>query len=237
MTGLTLYRKALITTSEVLTELLKCTERLLKPWVPSLLRVCLPKARSPLIYVARRMMQCIGLLAQIAGEEIIGSLDEIMELLITTLQDPTASPITKDIVLVSIGQVCGNTANVVDPYVKYPELFTIFRRFLKGEAQLSTKRKVMQVMGILGAIDPYTRLVSCVLLAAVQSSNTPIENAGGGDARLKASQGTTAIDQNSWSAARCLLSIRGHPIPSRHIGRRLFGISSYRCHRGASRHL
>jgi FKBP12-rapamycin complex-associated protein len=105
------------------------------------------------------MMQCIGLLAQIAGEDIIPSLDEIMELFIATLRDPTASPVTKDVVLVSLGQVCGNTANVVDPYIKYPELFNIFRKFLKGESHPSTKRKVMQVMGILGAIDPYTRLV------------------------------------------------------------------------------
>lgn len=154
----------MITTAEVLTELLKCTERLLKPWVPSLLRVCLPKAKSPLVYVSRRMMQCIGLLAQIAGEDIIPSLEEIMELLIGTLQDPTASAVTKDVVLVSLGQVCGNTANVVDPYIKYPELFTIFRKFLKGECQPSTKRKVMQVMGILGAIDPYTRLVRSFLV-------------------------------------------------------------------------
>lgn len=87
------------------------------------------------------------------------SLEEIMSLFLVTLQDPTASIVTKEVVLVSLGQVCGNTSNVVDPYIKYPELFDIFKRFLKSESKESTKRKVLQVMGILGAIDPYTRLV------------------------------------------------------------------------------
>ncbi|KAG8800955.1 phosphatidylinositol kinase- protein kinase tor1, partial [Serendipita sp. 399] len=149
--------KAILTTSEVLTSLLKCTERLIKPYAPSLLRVCLPKAKSPLPYVSRRMIQCIGLLAEIAADDIIPSLDEIMDLLIDVLQDPTASAIKKDMALVSLGQVCSNTATVIDPYVKYPNIFPIFRRMLRSETSDRTKRKVLQVMGILGAIDPYIR--------------------------------------------------------------------------------
>lgn len=149
--------KAMLTAAEVLTSLLKCTDRLVKPYVPAILRVCLPKAKSSLSYVSRRMIQCIGLLAGIAGDDLISSLDEIMDLLVNTLQDPTASVIKKDIALVSLGQVCGNTANVVDPYVRYPQLMGIFRRFLRGDSSDKTKRKVLQVMGILGAVDPYLR--------------------------------------------------------------------------------
>lgn len=150
----------MLTTAEVLTQLLKSTERLIKPYAPSLLRVCLPKARDPTPYVSRRMIECIGLLAEIAGEDIIPALDEIMDLLISTLQDPIASPAKKDVALVSLGQVCGNTANVIDPYNKYPELWVIFRKFLKGESTAKTKRLVLKVMGILGAIDPYAIKVS-----------------------------------------------------------------------------
>ncbi|KAG8816995.1 phosphatidylinositol kinase- protein kinase tor1, partial [Serendipita sp. 400] len=149
--------KAILTTAEVLTSLLKCTERLIKPYAPSLLRVCLPKARSPLPYVSRRMVQCIGLLAEIAADDIIPSLEEIMDLLISILQDPTASANKKDMALVSLGQVCSNTSNVIDPYVKYPDILPIFRRMLRSESSDRTKRKVLQVMGILGAIDPYIR--------------------------------------------------------------------------------
>lgn len=106
------------------------------------------------------MIECIGLLAQISGEEIMSAADEIMELLLETLQDPQASAKKKDSALLTLGQVCTNTSMVVDPLVDHPELFAIFRRFLRAEGTSEgTKRRVLQVMGILGAIDPYTRKV------------------------------------------------------------------------------
>ena len=150
----------MLTTAEVLTELLKRTERLLKPYVPSLLKVCLPKARVMYPYVSRRMVQCIGLLATISGDDVAPFFEEIMEMFLNILQNPIAVLIKKEITLVSMGQVCANTSNVVDPYLRHPDLFRILKGFLKEEYSDKTKRKVLQVMGILGAIDPFTRRVS-----------------------------------------------------------------------------
>jgi len=149
----------MLTTAEVLTELLKHTERLLKPYVPSLLKVCLPKAAIPYPYVSRRMVECIGLLATISGDDIVPYFDEIMALCLRVLQSPTAALVKKELTLVTLGQVCANTSNVVDPYLKHPELFRILRGFLKDEYGNRTKRKVLQVMGILGAVDPFAKRV------------------------------------------------------------------------------
>jgi serine/threonine-protein kinase mTOR len=160
----------MLTTAEVLTELLKRTERLLKPYVPSLLKVCLPKAGIMYPYVSRRMIQCIGLLATISGDDVAPYFDEIMTLCLGVLQSPTAVLIKKEITLVTMGQVCANTSNVVDPYLKYPELFRILKGFLKEDYGDRTKRKVLQVMGILGALDPFTRRVRIVDFQTVLSS-------------------------------------------------------------------
>lgn len=107
--------------------------------------------------MARYMVECIGLLAVVGGEELTPHIPEIMKILIAILQDPQAPPKKKDAALVTIGQVCANTAYVVDPWIDHPELFTIFARMLKTDTTLETRREVLRVLGILGAVDPYRR--------------------------------------------------------------------------------
>lgn len=147
--------------AEILTLLIKSTERLIKPYALSLLRVLLPKASDPQYLVSRYMIESIGMLAVIGGEEIAPSIPEIMNILLTALQDPQATQKKKDAALVTMGQVCANTAYVIDPLVEHPELFSIFSRLLKTDSSPETKREVIRLMGILGAIDPYIRRKVC----------------------------------------------------------------------------
>lgn len=145
------------TSAEFLTALIKATERLIKPYTLSLLQVVLPKASDPQPIVSRYMVECIGLLAVVGGEELVPHIPEIMTVLLAILQDPQTPAKKRDAALVTLGQVCGNTAYVIEPLVEHPELFTIFARMLKTDTTAETRREVLRVLGILGAVDPYVR--------------------------------------------------------------------------------
>jgi FKBP12-rapamycin complex-associated protein len=147
----------------VLTALLSATDRLIKPYAHSLLNVFLPKARDPQPVVSRHMIESIGLLGSVAGEDLVPFVGEILPLFISALQDPQASNKKKEATLRALSQVCAHTGSVVDPLIQYPELFGVFRKFLVGDkVGIEMKRKVLQAMGVLGALDPYTRKVRLV---------------------------------------------------------------------------
>ena len=75
-------------TSQVLTALLSATDRLIKPYAHSLIDVFLLKARDPQPVVSRYMIESIGLLGSVAGEDLVPFVDEIYTLFINALQDP-----------------------------------------------------------------------------------------------------------------------------------------------------
>ena len=55
--------------------------------------------------------------------------------------------------------MCRATAYVVDPYRDYPTLLDDLLRLLKTEMSSSMRRQAIKVLGILGALDPYTHKV------------------------------------------------------------------------------
>ena len=140
---------------------------MIKPYAHSLLNVFLPKARDPQPVVSRHMIESIGLLGSVAGEDLVPFVGEILPLFTNALQDPQASNKKKEATLRALSQVCAHTGSVVDPLIQYPELFGVFRKFLVGDkVGIEMKRKVLQAMGVLGALDPYTRKVRFVRLVA-----------------------------------------------------------------------
>lgn len=166
-------RQRRVVTAQVLTALLSATDRLIKPYAHSLLNVFLPKAKDPQPVVSRHMIESIGLLGSVAGEDLVPFVGEILPLFISALQDPQASNKKKEATLRALSQVCAHTGSVVDPLIQYPELFGVFRKFLVGDAVgIEMKRKVLQAMGVLGALDPYTRKVRFVLEAFFRGFST-----------------------------------------------------------------
>jgi len=147
--------------AELLTALIRATERIVKPYALSLLRVLLPKASDPQPTVARLMIECIGLLSAVGCEDLEPHVPEIMSVLLTALKDPRCPSKKQDAALVTMGQVCANTAHIIDPLLEHPELYAIFMRLLKTDTPPETKREVLRVMGILGALDPFVRRKVC----------------------------------------------------------------------------
>ncbi|PWN43039.1 putative TOR1-1-phosphatidylinositol 3-kinase [Ceraceosorus guamensis] len=143
--------------AKLLTDVVRASQRLVKSYALPMLEVLLPKANDPSPGVAARVMECLGELARVGGEDLAGHVDQLMKLAIEQLsaQSAHASTVKRDAALRTLGLVASNTGHVVDPYLKYRSLLATVIRILKTESAPAVRRETIRVMGILGALDPY----------------------------------------------------------------------------------
>ncbi|KIY73583.1 atypical/PIKK/FRAP protein kinase [Cylindrobasidium torrendii FP15055 ss-10] len=143
--------------TRLLSLLITATQRLIKPYAIPILRVLLQKANDSNPTVASHVLNCIGELSCVAGEdqETFNYVPEIMTVLMNKLADPNLTE--RDAALHTLGQVCSSTGYVIQPLTDYPQLLGLLGKILKTETSQNIRREVVKVLGILGAIDPYTR--------------------------------------------------------------------------------
>lgn len=123
----------------------------------------LPKAKDPSPGVASKVLAAIGDLAHVGCQDLGPYLDELMEVIIETLQDQSSAS-KREAALITLSQLASNTGWVVEPYIKYPNLLDILISILKTEQAHGIRRETMKVMGVLGALDPYRHKVFLVLI-------------------------------------------------------------------------
>jgi FKBP12-rapamycin complex-associated protein len=142
----------------LLGKLMASSRTLIKPYAEPILKAILPKLRDPSPGVAARVMFSLGELAQVSGPDIGKYMDDLMTVIIETLQDQ--SSVTKrEAALSTLGKLVIATGYVIDPYSKYPNLLNMVLNFLKTEQQMSIRREAVKLLGILGALDPYRHKV------------------------------------------------------------------------------
>ncbi|KAG5625291.1 hypothetical protein H5410_010509 [Solanum commersonii] len=96
----------------------------------------------------------VGDLARVGGFAMRQYISELMPLIVEALLDGAA--VTKREVAVStLGQVVQSTGYVITPYNEYPQLLGLLLKLLNGELAWSTRREVLKVLGIMGALDPH----------------------------------------------------------------------------------
>ncbi|KAH9655480.1 serine/threonine-protein kinase TOR [Citrus sinensis] len=96
----------------------------------------------------------VGDLARVGGFGMRQYISELMPLIVEALLDGAA--VTKREVAVStLGQVVQSTGYVITPYNEYPQLLGLLLKMLNGELVWSTRREVLKVLGIMGALDPH----------------------------------------------------------------------------------
>ncbi|XP_057977812.1 serine/threonine-protein kinase TOR isoform X2 [Malania oleifera] len=96
----------------------------------------------------------VGDLARVGGFAMRQYLSELMPLIVDALLDGAA--VTKREVAVStLGQVVQSTGYVIAPYNDYQLLLGLLLKLLNGELAWSTRREVLKVLGIMGALDPH----------------------------------------------------------------------------------
>ncbi|CAO3650716.1 unnamed protein product [Cunninghamella blakesleeana] len=141
--------------------LVGAAQRLTKPYIEPILKVLLPKARDPSPGVVSAVLGALGELAAVSGEDMIPHLDELLPLIMETLQDQSSSS-KREAALKTLGQLASNTGFVIEPYTKYPALLNILINILKTEQNTTIRRETVKLMGILGALDPYRHKMNAI---------------------------------------------------------------------------
>lgn len=147
--------------ARLLALLVIASQRLVKPYVESIIKVLLPKAKDQSAGVVSSVLAALGELARVGGEDLLPFMDQLMPLIIDTLQDQS-SPTKRSAALKTLGQLSCNTGYVIDPYIKYPGLLDTLLTILKTEQSASIRKETIKLLGILGALDPYRHKVACV---------------------------------------------------------------------------
>ena len=147
--------------STLLGLLVGASQRLTKPYVLPMLDVLLPKSRDPSPSVAASIMVTLGELSRVGGEDVSTKIGPLMELILETLHDQ-ASVAKRDAALHTLGQLASHAAYVIDPYLDHPTLLGLLIGLLKTEPSQHSRREVIRVVGVLGALDPYRHTVDAV---------------------------------------------------------------------------
>jgi FKBP12-rapamycin complex-associated protein len=130
----------------------------MQPYVEPTLKVLIPKAKDPSPGVSSKVLVAIGELSQVGGESMLPYLDDILPIIIETLQDQS-SAMKREAALKTLGQVTSSTGVAIMPYVKYPNLLNLLISILKSEQSVVLRQETVKVIGILGALDPYRHKV------------------------------------------------------------------------------
>ncbi|KAF7639171.1 hypothetical protein Mgra_00001404 [Meloidogyne graminicola] len=101
------------------------------------------------------VLNVISELSLIGGLEMVRSIDKLFPPIISFLQDSTSLN-RREAALRAMGRLCQCVGYVVEPYKDYPDLLEILLQLLKTELSCSMRRLTMRLLGIIGALDPYT---------------------------------------------------------------------------------
>ncbi|XP_050232506.1 serine/threonine-protein kinase TOR isoform X2 [Mercurialis annua] len=96
----------------------------------------------------------VGDLARVGGSAMRQYIGELMPLIVEALLDGAAAT-KREVAVATLGQVVQSTGYVITPYNEYPQLLGLLLKLLDGELMWSTRREVLKVLGIMGALDPH----------------------------------------------------------------------------------
>ncbi|CAH9071216.1 unnamed protein product [Cuscuta epithymum] len=96
----------------------------------------------------------VGDLSRVGGFAMRQYISELMPLIVDALLDGAAAT-KREVAVATLGQVVQSTGYVIAPYNEYPQLLGLLLKLLNGELAWSTRREVLKVLGIMGALDPH----------------------------------------------------------------------------------
>lgn len=137
--------------------------RITRQFVDTILKVLVPKLKkeegNPTMVSS--ILKTIGDLAEVngGGNALSPWLQPIISTQLEILSDPNQLE-KRSVALWSFGQVIGATGHVVAPYMEYPQLMDTLLGLLKSEQQMSDRREIIRILGLLGALDPYKHRVN-----------------------------------------------------------------------------
>lgn len=146
--------------ARLLSLLIQNAQGLIRPYVQPMIAVLLPKASDATASVAATILNAIGELATVGGEDLLPYKDQLMPLIISALQDQSSNA-KREAALHALGQLASNSGYVIQPYLEYPELLELLQGIIRSEGHHGLLRQeTIKLMGILGALDPYKHQVN-----------------------------------------------------------------------------
>ncbi|KAH9605868.1 hypothetical protein KSS87_023466 [Heliosperma pusillum] len=139
--------------------LIRSCERLIHPYIAPIHKALVAKLRegsasSANSGIVASVLVTVGDLARVGGFAMRQYIPELMPLIVDALVDG-AAVIKREVVVTTLGQVVQSTGYVITPYNDYPQLLGLLLKLLNGDLAWSTRREVLKVLGIMGALDPY----------------------------------------------------------------------------------
>ncbi|XXG56788.1 hypothetical protein AAC387_Pa03g4113 [Persea americana] len=139
--------------------LIRHCERLIHPYIAPIHKALVSKLCEGIAVNANNavvtgVLATVGELARVGGFAMRGYLNELMPLIVEALMDG-AAVFKREVAVSTLGQVVQSTGYVIAPYNEYPQLLGLLLKLLNGELAWSTRREVLKVLGIMGALDPH----------------------------------------------------------------------------------
>ncbi|KAL8151366.1 LOW QUALITY PROTEIN: hypothetical protein V2J09_021174 [Rumex salicifolius] len=139
--------------------LIRSCERLILPYIAPINKALVAKLHEGSGASANSgtiagVLVTVGDLARVGGFAMREYIPELMPLIVDALLDGVA--LTKrEVAVITLGQVVQSTGYVITPYNDYTQLLGLLLKLLNGDLAWSTRREVLKVLGIMGALDPY----------------------------------------------------------------------------------
>ncbi|MFS7952510.1 putative non-specific serine/threonine protein kinase [Helianthus anomalus] len=140
--------------------LIRSCERLILPYIAPIHKALLAKLCEGTAGVNANtgiisgVLVTVGDLARVGGFAMREYIPELMPRIVEALLDGAAAT-KREVAVATLGQVVQSTGYVITPYNEYPLLLGLLLKLLNGELAWSTRREVLKVLGIMGALDPH----------------------------------------------------------------------------------
>ncbi|KAL8097331.1 hypothetical protein AgCh_030462 [Apium graveolens] len=139
--------------------LIRNCEQLILPYVAPIHKALVVKLSEGTGVSANNGIICgvlvtVGDLARVGGFAMRQYVSELMPLIVEALLDGPAAN-KREVGVATLGQLVQSTGYVITPYNEYPQLLGLLLKLLNGEPAWSTRREVLKVIGIMGALDPH----------------------------------------------------------------------------------
>ncbi|PIN07839.1 DNA-dependent protein kinase [Handroanthus impetiginosus] len=139
--------------------LIRNCERLILPYIAPIHKALIAKLNEGTGVNANNgiisgVLVTVGDLARVGGFAMRQYIPELMPLIVEALLDGAAA-MKREVAVTTLGHVVQSTGYVITPYNEYPQLLGLLLKLLNGELAWSTRREVLKVLGIMGALDPH----------------------------------------------------------------------------------
>lgn len=139
--------------------LIKACERLMDPYIEPVLKTLLNKLQEGSVGTGNNgviagVLATVGELSRVGGSALRRFVSDLMRPIVDALMDG-ASISKREVAVATLGKVVESTGYVVRPYTEFPVLLGLLLRLLNSDISESTRREVLKVLGIMGALDPH----------------------------------------------------------------------------------